>query len=131
MAGEWRAATLGEFAPFAYGKGLPKHQRKLFGIVPVFGSNGVLGFHDEPLTAGPTVIIGRKGTIGAVHYSPTPCWPIDTTFYVTDPDPHVLRFKYYLLRSLGLEHMNADSAVPGLNRAAAHAIKILIPPLHE
>ncbi len=131
MAGEWRTLTLGEFAPFAYGKGLPEHRRDPSGDVPVFGSNGVVGAHSETLTSGPTVIIGRKGTVGAVHYSAKPCWPIDTTFYVTDLDPHVLRFKYYLLKSLGLEHMNADSAVPGLNREAAHARRVPIPPLPE
>jgi len=131
MAGEWVEVTVGDFAPFAYGKGLPEHQRDPFGDIPVFGSNGTVGVHSEALTSGPTVIIGRKGTVGAVHYSPKPCWPIDTTFYVTDPDPNVLRFKYYLLKSLGLEHMNADSAVPGLNREAAHARKVCIPPLPE
>ncbi|WP_299018324.1 restriction endonuclease subunit S [uncultured Tepidimonas sp.] len=131
MVGEWREATVGEFTPFDYGKGLPEHRRNLSGEVPVFGSNGVVGFHDKALTCSQTVIIGRKGTVGAVHYSPKPCWPIDTTFYVIDPDPDVLRFKYYLLKSLGLEHMNADSAVPGLNRDAAHARKILVPHLPE
>ena len=60
---------------------------------------------------------------------PNPCWPIDTTFCVVDPDPEVLRFKYYLLKSLDLEHMNADSAVRGLNRDAAHALKISVPPV--
>jgi type I restriction enzyme S subunit len=131
MVGEWRETSIGEFAPFAYGKALPEHRRDSSGDVPVFGSNGVVGFHGEALTSGPTVIIGRKGTVGAVHYSPNPCWPIDTTFYVVDPDPDVLRFKYYLLKSLDLEHMNADSAVPGLNRDAAHALKISVPPLPE
>jgi type I restriction enzyme S subunit len=110
---------------------VPEHQRDPFGDIPVFGSNGTVGVHSEALTSGPTVIIGRKGTVGAVHFSPKPCWPIDTTFYVTDPDPNVLRFKYYLLKSLGLEHMNADSAVPGLNREAAHARKVRIPPLSD
>jgi len=131
MAGEWRKVTVAAFAPFAYGKGLPEHQRDSSGHVPVFGSNGVVGFHGEALTSGPTVVIGRKGTVGAVHYSPKPCWPIDTTFYVVDPDPCVLRFKYYLLKALGLEHMNADSAVPGLNRDAAHSREVLVPPLAE
>ncbi|MGK0617737.1 restriction endonuclease subunit S [Meiothermus cerbereus] len=131
MAGEWNKVTVGAFAPFAYGKGLPEHRRDSSGHVPVFGSNGVVGFHSEALTSGPTVVIGRKGTVGAVHYSPKPCWPIDTTFYVVDPDPCVLRFKYYLLKALGLEHMNADSAVPGLNRDAAHALKVSVPLLPE
>ena len=131
MAGEWRKVSVGAFAPFAYGKGLPEHRRDSSGQVPAFGSNGVVGFHCEALTSGPTVVIGRKGTVGAVHYSPKPCWPIDTTFYVVDPDPCVLRFKYYLLKALGLEHMNADSAVPGLNRDAAHSREVLVPPLPE
>jgi type I restriction enzyme S subunit len=131
MASEWRETTLGEYAPFTYGKGLPEGKRDSSGQFPVFGSNGVVGFHREALTSGPTVVIGRKGTAGAVHFSPIPCWPIDTTFYVVDDDLLVLRFKYYLMKSLELEKMNADSAVPGLNREAAHSRKILLPPLPE
>ena len=130
MAGEWRETQLGEFAPFLYGRGLPEVRRRP-GSVPVYGSNGIVGFHSEPLLSGPAVIIGRKGSVGAVHYCPEPCWPIDTTFYVVEDDPARLRFKYYLLKSLGLEHMNADSAVPGLNRDAAHARIIKVPPLPE
>ncbi len=127
MGGEWREITIGSFAPFTYGKGLPERQRNSTGRVPVYGSNGVVGFHNAPLTAGPTIVVGRKGTVGAVHYSPVPCWPIDTTFYVTGADPWLVRYRYYVLKSLGLAHMNADSAVPGLNRDAAHARRVLIP----
>ena len=87
----------------------------------MFGSNGIIGYHDSALTDGPTIIIGRKGTAGAVHYFSVRCWPIDTTFFVTDRHASLLRFKYYALRTLGLEHMNSDSAVPGVNRDAAHA----------
>lgn len=119
--------TVGTFAPFTYGKGLSKKIRNETGSVPVFGSNGIIGYHDKSLTSGPTIIIGRKGTVGAVHYSPVPCWPIDTTFYITESNGQKLRFKYYLLKSLGLNLMNSDSAVPGLNREAAHAIRIAVP----
>ncbi|NLH18386.1 MAG: restriction endonuclease subunit S [Phycisphaerae bacterium] len=127
MAGEWREVTVGEIAPFTYGKGLPEARRNPTGNIPVYGSNGVVGLHDVPLTNGPTVVIGRKGTVGAVHYSPVPCWPIDTTFFVTGSDPSLVRYRYYLLKSLGLEHMNSDSAVPGLNRDAAHVRRVRIP----
>jgi len=127
MGSEWRLTTVGEFCPFSYGRGLPKHKRNPQGSVPCLGSNGIVGYHDTPLTQEPTVVIGRKGTVGVVHYSPIPCWPIDTTFYVTSSDSSLLRFKYYLLKSLGLERMNADSAVPGLNREAAHALEIRVP----
>lgn len=123
--------TLGSFAPFSYGKGLPKRKRNLRGSVPVYGSNGVVGFHDTALTSGPTIIIGRKGTVGTVHYSAEPCWPIDTTFYVEGNDPELLRYKYYLLKSLGLDQMNSDSAVPGLNRNNAHARRITVPAVSQ
>ena len=120
--------SVGYFCPFIYGKGLPAGTRNIAGSIPVYGSNGIVGWHDEPFTKGPTVIIGRKGTVGAVHYSPTPCWPIDTTFFIEYSDPLDARFTYYLLKTLGLDYMNSDSAVPGLNRDAAHLRKI---PLFE
>jgi len=131
MGSEWRETTVGEFAPFTYGKGLREAERNVEGSVPVFGSNGIIGYHDMPLVDSPAIIIGRKGTVGAVHFSAKPCWPIDTTFYVVDNDVEILRFKFYLLKSLQLDKMNADSAVPGLNRSAAHARRIRIPPLPE
>jgi len=116
--------TVGAFCPFIYGKGLPAGSRNSLGSIPVYGSNGIVGWHDVPYTKGPTVVIGRKGTVGAVHYSPIPCWPIDTTFFVEYSEPQDARFTYYLLRTLGLENMNSDSAVPGLNRDTAHLRKI-------
>ena len=118
---------VGSFAPFSYGKSLPRNKRNLDGSVPVYGSNGIVGWHDTTLTSGPTVVIGRKGTAGVVHYSPVPCWPIDTTFFIEGDDADLVRYKYYLLRSLHLEERNADSAVPGLNRNDAHSIMIVTP----
>ena len=123
----WREVTLGDFAPFAYGKGLRTDARVSSGDVPVIGSNGIIGYHDMPLTDGPTVVIGRKGTVGTVHFSPIPCWPIDTTFFITGVDADLLKFRYYALKSLPLQEMNADSAVPGLNRNDAHACLMRVP----
>jgi len=130
MGGEWIDTTVGAFCPFQYGKSLPERARRP-GPYPVFGSNGQVGVHDKPLIDSPGIVIGRKGTVGAIHFSKKPFWPIDTTFYIVAADHRDLRFTYYLLRSLGLDRMNADSAVPGLNRDAAHARRILVPPLPE
>ena len=123
--------TLGQFIPLSYGKGLPQRRRNSEGATPVYGSNGVVGHHDTPLTSGPTIVLGRKGTVGAVHFSPGPAWPIDTTFFHTEADPVLARFKYYLLMSLNLNDMNTDSAVPGLNRDAAHAVQVRVPSLSD
>ena len=129
--GDWEETTIGEFAPLTYGKSLPVRKRNALGQVPVFGSNGIVGYHDTALTDGPTIIIGRKGTAGAVRYSPIPCWPIDTTFFFTADDADLTKFKYYVLRTLDLDAMNTDSAVPGINRNAVQARELYVPPLPE
>ena len=125
--GGWRKMRVGEFAPFSYGKSLSTGKRNPSGSIPVVGSNGIVGYHDSAVTDGPTVVVGRKGTVGAVNYFPGQCWPIDTTFYVTGEDADLTRFKFYALSSLGLDQMNSDSAVPGLNRDAAHARELYVP----
>jgi len=117
--------TLGEFCPFKYGKGLSANKR-ISGNFPVFGSNGVVGCHNEAYVETHGIVIGRKGSVGALHISDCPFWPIDTSFYVVKGDYFETLYTFYLLRSLGLDGMNSDSAVPGLNRDNAHALKVNI-----
>lgn len=127
----WKKCKLGEFCPFKYGKGLLQKDRKK-GNIPVFGSNGINDWHSQPYVKTAGLIIGRKGTAGSVHLSKIPFWPIDTTFYIKDePEKRNLLFTYYLLKNSALKNLVSDSAVPGLNRDAAHALELLIPPLDE
>jgi len=121
-----REIPLGSVADLAYGKGLPARAR-VEGNVPVYGSGGLTGWHDEALVSGPGVIVGRKGTVGEVHWSQGPFYPIDTTFYVQPIRDLPKLFLYFVLRSLGLHGMNSDSAVPGLNRHALLAREIPLP----
>jgi type I restriction enzyme S subunit len=123
----WKETTLGEVAVFNYGKGLPTESRKA-GDVPVYGSSGITGFHNEALITEAGYIIGRKGTVGSIHYSDKPFYPIDTVYYLTKQDIKCdFRFFYYLLQTLGLDKLNFDSAVPGLNRETAYSLRITIP----
>ena len=131
MASEWKETTVGEFSPFSYGKNLPAEKRKQ-GRVPVVSSAGISGAHDEALVESKGIVIGRKGTVGSLTYCDRPFWPIDTAFFIADePERRDLRFTFYLLHTLNLSDMNSDSAVPGLNRANAHARKVRIPPIAE
>jgi type I restriction enzyme S subunit len=120
---------LSELADLSYGKSLPERARQP-GSVPVFGSGGVVGYHSSALVTGPGVIVGRKGTAGAVHWCQSDFFPIDTTFYVQS-DHLPMAFLYFVLRSLGLDRMNFDSAVPGLNRSAALARLVPTPNSEE
>jgi len=130
MGVEWELSTVGDFCPFVYGKALPERSR-IPGVFPVISSAGISGSHHEPLVTTGGIVIGRKGTVGSVTLSMSAFWPIDTAFYVTDEPQRDLRFTYYLLRTLGLDRMNSDSAVPGLNRDNAHALTIFVPTLPE
>jgi type I restriction enzyme S subunit len=127
MGTDWIQTTVGDFAPFSYGKALPERSRRS-GVFPVISSAGVTGVHSVPLVHSAGVVIGRKGTVGSVTFSPHAFWAIDTAFYIADePSKRDIRFTYYLLQTLHLERMNSDSAVPGLNRDDAHAIRVVVP----
>lgn len=119
----WKVEKIGAYSPFIYGKALAAKNR-VAGEVPVFGSNGVTGFHNSALISMPSVIIGRKGTIGTVNLSLRPSWAIDTAFYSLPTHSRDVYFLFNVLTSLNLDTMNSDSAVPGLNRDTAHSLQI-------
>lgn len=127
----WREVRLGEVCTLEYGKPLKEQDRKDGGY-PVFGSNGIVGYHNEYLITGPFIIVGRKGSAGMVQYSIGDGFPIDTTFYIKAQEQQIcLLFLYYLLLELNLKKMGLQSGVPGLNRNDVHKMKIQFPPLPE
>lgn len=122
----WEVTTIGDVYEFSYGKSLPKRKR-ILGQYPVYGSNGIIGTHDEKLVNGPGIVIGRKGNPGFITWAATDFFPIDTTFYLETNLPKL--FAFYQLNYLNLPRLSADSAVPGLNRNIAYLEKIYLPKL--
>ena len=123
---------LGDAVELAYGKSLPVRARR-DGLIPVYGSNGVVGFHDEALVPEPTVIVGRKGSAGTVHLVSGPSFPIDTTYFVR-PRPGVeidICYASYALKHLDLSRLRTETGVPGLNREDAYREPFPLPPLDE
>ena len=93
----WEVNPLGEIIELAYGKTLRSGERQ-GGPVPVYGSNGQVGWHNEKLVSGPGIIVGRKGNPGTVTWSHDDFFPIDTTFYVAPKrSDQALHFLYYAL----------------------------------
>ena len=121
----WWVERLGDVLELVYGKALKATDRR-DGPIPVYGSGGIAGYHDTPLVEEGSVIVGRKGTVGSLHWEDGPFYPIDTTFYVrVKATP--LTFCYYAMQRLGLETMNTDAAVPGLNRDNAYRCEVVRP----
>ncbi|AUS08333.1 restriction endonuclease subunit S [Laceyella sacchari] len=123
----WEVGRIGDVLELAYGKALKKENR-VEGPYPVYGSNGIVGFHNEFLVKGPGIVVGRKGNPGTVRYVTENFYPIDTTFYVIPNDPLLITYLYFSLQLQNLESLSSDSAVPGLNRNIAYKNLILIPP---
>ena len=118
----WEVVKLGQRIELSYGKGLTKSAREE-GDVPVFGSSGVVGWHNQSIVDGPGIIVGRKGNVGSVFWSDTPFYPIDTVFYVKTDLP--MHYVYYNLQHQNF--INNDAAVPGLNRNQAHSLPFIVP----
>ena len=123
----WEVKALRDYLELAYGKSLRADARRL-GNVPVLGSNGQVGWHDQRLVAGPGIVVGRKGNPGTVAWSQRNFFPIDTTFYVVPRTDHLnLHFLRYALADQDLPSIAADSAVPGLNRNLVYMNRQLVP----
>jgi len=128
---EWKFARLDEVLSLEYGRGLPENER-VPGSYPVVGSNGIVGYHNQALVKGPGIVIGRKGTIGAVSWIDSDFWPIDTTYYVqTKRDDIFLKWLFVELSYLNLGKLSLADVVPGLKRDLAYSLKIPIPPVQE
>jgi type I restriction enzyme S subunit len=124
----WSVKPIGDLICLEYGASLPEHVRRV-GAIPVIGSNGIVGYHNEALIKGPAIIIGRKGSVGQITWIKSGCFPIDTTFYVGNKEPskNLMQFLYRVLQISKLEQRRDSGAVPGLNRNEVHSLKIAIP----
>ena len=127
----WAQTKFGSIIELTYGKGLAKNSRNDEGKYPVYGSNGIVGFHDRYLIEGPAIIVGRKGAAGIPTYAKDNCWPIDTTYYVKSSPAYDLKFLYHLIHSLRLNQFDRSTAIPGLNRDDAYGLNINLPPFNE
>ena len=127
---EYEMKKIDKVLTLEYGISLPENKR-INGDFPVYGSNGVVGNHNEFLIKAPCIIVGRKGSAGEVNWSDINCTPIDTTFYVKllDETTADLKFTYYILKSLNLPSLKAGSGPGGINRNNIYDLKIPIPPL--
>lgn len=127
---EWREEQLGSLVSFEYGSALRAASRTGSGF-NVYGSNGVVGHHDTALVSGPGIVIGRKGSVGAVHWSEDDFWPIDTTYWVKPTADLNLRWMRDTLGLAGLESLDSSTGVPGLNRYDAYERRVPVPPVEE
>ena len=117
---EWKEYKLGEILNFRRGHDLPK-SKMIEGDIPVAGSNGVIGYHNEYTPISPCITIGRSGNVGTPYiYIYDKCWAHNTVLYIDDYKGNEPKFLYYFLKTLPLSSFGGGSAVPTLNRNHIH-----------
>jgi type I restriction enzyme S subunit len=97
------------------------------GDVPIVSSSGISSYHNKWKVKGPGLVIGRKGTLGTVHFIRSNFWPHDTTLWVKDFKGNSPLFLSYFLRMLKLENFDVGASNPTLNRNHVHKLKIIFP----
>lgn len=131
MISEWRHVAWGDISQLEYGKALKGYKERTTGV-PVYGTNGPIGYTDEPLASGPAVIVGRKGAYRGVHLAKTDFWVIDTAFYLeVDKERVDMIWAYYALLDTDINSRDSGSAIPSLSRRDFDAIRLKLPPLTE
>ena len=114
----WCRVQLGDILLFSYGKHLLARMRAESGPVPVYGSNGIVGYAEEALSVAPCIIVGRKGSAGALNKCISPSWTKDVAYFVEVPDFLQIDFLFLSLSTLELNAL-AKGVKPGLSRADA------------
>jgi restriction endonuclease S subunit len=113
---------LGDVSKPKYGKDVPKHLRGDSFSYPVVGSAGVMTFTENALVNEPSVLVGRKGNVGAVQMFTTPCSPVDTAYYLVCPEDVDIEFMYFQLQSLDLNSLDSSTTIPSLRRQDLEAV---------
>lgn len=123
----WSQTTLGQVITLQRGHDLTERERTA-GSVPVIGSAGQNGWHNEALAPGPGVTVGRSGaSAGVVTYVREPYWPHNTCLYVKDFKGNDPRFVAYMLQTMPLAELNSGSAQPSLNRNFLYPLPVKLP----
>lgn len=114
-----------------YGKGLTESERVADGHIPVFGSNGPVGYHDLPIFNDSGVVVGRKGSVGLAALALTPSFPIDTTYFLRPRYPKRLLTEFVYLVIDHHHFPSGGSGVPSLSKSKLNRYQIPIPPVSK
>jgi type I restriction enzyme S subunit len=121
---------LGDLIKVRSGNFLPAKNMDPEGHYPVYGGNGINGYHSEFMFEQPVIVLGRVGIYcGAVHYSEPNCWVTDNALYVAEQsdDLHP-RYLAEALRVANLNQYAGRAGQPLISGSRIYPVEILVPP---
>jgi type I restriction enzyme S subunit len=126
----WSKSRLDQFAVLQRGFDLPVQDR-MEGKHPIYGSNGVTGYHNKSKVKSPGIVTGRSGSIGDVWFIENDFWALNTSLYIKNFYNNAPKYVYYFLDYFDLSRFKTGTGVPTLNRNDVHLVPIVYPPLPE
>ena len=128
----WCWCRLGSIIQIESGKGLTSKQM-IEGSIPVYGGNGITGYHNASLVHKETVVIGRVGYYcGSVHITEKEAWVTDNAFITTYPENSIYReYLVYTLKYMNLGQNNNATAQPVVSGKKIYPMLFPLPPLAE
>lgn len=122
---------LGKIFILSSGKFLPAKEMDETGIYPVFGGNGINGYHNEYLFDEPKLCIGRVGVkCGCVHLTKPKSWITDNALYINKLlKPINIIYLKEALTQINLNQYAKRAAQPVISQATIYNQYILEPPI--
>ncbi|WP_342571564.1 restriction endonuclease subunit S [Paenibacillus sp. FSL R5-0749] len=96
-------------------------------VIDVYGSGGVFKYTDKKLFTGPSVLFGRKGTIGKPLYVEGDFWTVDTMYYTEIYSGNSPRYFYYLLEVFPWNQIVTQTALPSIVGSEVENYELNIP----
>ena len=124
----WETKKVIDVVKLQRGYDLPIQHRQSDGGIPVWGSNGIVGWHNEA-KVDYGVITGRSGTLGTVYSYDKPFFPLNTTLFSVNTHGNDIVYLKYLLNIFDLKRFGTGTGVPTLNRNVFHSEPIISVPL--
>ncbi len=128
----WKKVCLGDIIKIKSGNFLLKKNMKS-GEIPVFGGNGITGYHNESNIATTTIVIGRVGYYcGSIYLTPERAWITDNAF-ITNFKSDIIsqEYLYYLLIKSELGKLSNSTAQPVISGKLIYPVEVEIPLLGE
>ncbi|MDM2935577.1 restriction endonuclease subunit S [Citrobacter sp. Cu233] len=129
----WEWTRFGNIFKVSSGDALTSNQMNTLGEYPVFGGNGINGYHDSYNVAKRTLVIGRVGYYcGSIHITPNHAWVTDNAFITHFSESNFdLDYVEILLKATNLKEDESATAQPVISGRKIYPIILAVPPLEE
>lgn len=120
---------LGSLIKVKSGDFLPAKDMAQGGTCPVYGGNGINGYHDSYMFDDRKIVLGRVGVYcGVVHYSEPKAWITDNALYISEKFEPL--HDYYLVAALEQAKLNqyaGRAGQPLISGSRIYPVEILVP----